>query len=284
MDGRSCVEREYHTSTASLTQPHAKTALVLGFRFRSHPHAGGRTARHHATSPLRTSPHARPLVSALYAHAAPARYPPNHPRQALPRAMYRVCAPRHCCTRTCSALRSRCSAEGGVAVEKVARVHSQLAHVERVTHSSLLAVRRCLAGCVCTGALTCTTGAQVRAAGRRVVRGGGTCSHPALLDCRGCCEKPVQSNLTARTTGCPCAGDLPATLSTLSTHTPMAAAAKMNTRASLDGHTGHAHAPLGAHAHVHSGQHGVILGHVHTQQTNHLICCEAGRAGACPVC
>jgi hypothetical protein len=75
MDGRSCVEREYHTSTASLTQPHAKTALVLGFRFRSHPHAGGRTARHHATSPLLTSPHARPLVSALYAHAAPASFP-----------------------------------------------------------------------------------------------------------------------------------------------------------------------------------------------------------------
>jgi hypothetical protein len=42
---------------------------------------------------------------------------PNHPRQAPPRAMYRVCAPRHCCTRTCRALRSRCSAEGGVAVE-----------------------------------------------------------------------------------------------------------------------------------------------------------------------
>jgi hypothetical protein len=123
-----------------------------------------------------------------------------------------------------------------------------------------------LAGCVC---------AQVRAAGRRVVR---------VRVRVGRCEKPVQSNLTRRTTGCMCAGEFSATLSSLSTHTAIPDAAKMNTRASLDGHTGHAHAPLGAHAHVHSGQHGVILGHVHTQQTNHLICCEAGRAGACPVC
>jgi hypothetical protein len=133
----------------------------------THPHAGGRTACHHATSPLLTSPQARPLVSALYPNAAPARYPPNHPQQAAPRAMYRVCAPCHCCTRTCRALRSRCSAEGGVAAE--GGVHSQPARVERVTHCSLLAVRRCLAGCVC---------AQLKAAGRRVVRGGGTCSHP----------------------------------------------------------------------------------------------------------
>jgi hypothetical protein len=52
-------------------------------------------------------------------------------------------------------------------------------HALRVSHSSLLAVGRCLAGCGCT----VLQGAQLRGVGRRAVRGGGT-AHTVLLDFR----------------------------------------------------------------------------------------------------
>jgi hypothetical protein len=116
---------------------------------------------------------------------------------------------RHCCTSTVSR-RLRCSAEGGVQSKGGGGV--------RGAHSALLAVGRCLAGSVCT----VLQGAQLRAAGRRAARGGGSAAR-LWQETSG--EEPHSSHHT----GCTCAGDLPATLSSLSTRAAMPAAHE-NTR------------------------------------------------------
>jgi hypothetical protein len=97
---------------------------------------------------------------------------PQTPPSAARQCTYRTCAPRHCCTIVCRVACTRCSTEGGVQV-KVEVVVLSTAHAER-TRSSLLAVGRCLVGCVHS-----VTGCTAETAGRRAVRGGGTAHNRA---------------------------------------------------------------------------------------------------------
>jgi hypothetical protein len=153
MNGHLRVKRDATCSLASMP-PHA-VPIAPGSRH-PRPHA---VSTSHATSPLRTSHHARTLVNARHLNATPAlsKPDPNEP------ARRTVCAPRHCCT-VVSRLPHSLFVEG--ACRRVGCAPNHL----RVHTALLLAVGRCLAGYMCT----VPQGAQLTAAGWRAAYGGTT--------------------------------------------------------------------------------------------------------------
>ena len=179
--------------------PHALATLSLGYRIcLSHPWADGRTMRRvHQPYDLTTS--YRTSHAAARRSDPPKQLERSHTKQATYRVC--VCPPRHC-TKTV-VRRARCTRWR---VVKLVVVKAEAAALSAHSSASILAVERCLVGCVCT----VPQGAQLRAAGQRAAHGGGTARlspfHPTTTStCHTAKALAYRVSLFTRSTsGTPC--------------------------------------------------------------------------------